>query len=565
MSTPNDPHRRVGLRLGSRAGAVVALATLFAGLSAACGDEPDTASSSGANGGADGPQEVVPAAAELLDPKAFGASSIRRQSRAELRASLTDVFGVDPGVLVDSLPADVTGAEVVNPFDNDAELQDVSTDLVVRMSDFAKSYAALVIQKPATLFGIAGCSPAKADDAACFDKVVRAVGRLALRRTVTDAEVTRFGEFLSFAREENDFGSALDAFVRVLVQHPEVLYRVEVGRPTAEPGVFALGDHEIATRLAFLLWGRTPDATLLDAADAGTLQTPAGRRAQAERMLGDARAKQHWSRFHAQWLGYANVTPPAALAADMNAESAALVDRVVFSGDREWLDLFRSDETFLTPTLAAHYGMTPPAKPGWVKYEGARGGGILSHGAFLLQGSKFGDTSPTLRGYRVLKRVLCKELGAIPPGIDTDNPPVSSPNACKAERYSMRSNAACAGCHTQTDDIGFGLENFGPSGEWRQTEPGLPSCTIDGKGAVGARAFSGPRELGQALAADPALAVCADRQLLRFALGRADTPEDKVTLDALDAQLASKKQLGSLLRALAETPAIAHRIERKTP
>lgn len=544
------------------------LATLLACVPLACGDPSDASSLEGAPGAeSDGkPEEVVPAAAQLLAPNAFGATLVRRQTRSELRASLTDVFGVDPGAAMDLLPTDVTGSEVVNPFDNDSTLQDVSTDLVVRMNSFAAAYAKLVVAQPSFILGGAGCKPAKADDAACFERLVRSIGRLAYRRTVTDAEVTRFSEMLAFAKEENDFSSAIDGFVRIVVQHPEFLYRIEGGKPTKDPSVFELNDHEIATRMAFLLWGRTPDVALLDAADAGELQTPAGRSKHADRMLADPRAKAQWSRFHAQWLGYANVTAPASLAADMDAEDSALVERTVLGAGRDWLELFRADDTFVTPALAKHYGMTPPAQPGWVEYEGTRGGGILSHGEFLLQGSKFGDTSPTLRGYRILKRVLCKELGAIPAGIDTDNPPAgASPNACKSERYSMRQNPSCAGCHTQTDNIGFGLENLGPSGEWRSTEPGLASCSIDGKGSVGDKPFAGPRELGAALAADPALATCADRQLFRFVVGRADTPEDAATLAALDAQLASKKQLGSLLRALAETPAIAHRIERTTP
>lgn len=541
------------------------LALVAAAAWAGCSDPADALTGRpGEEEKAPGETEVVPEASGLLATNAFGTSQLRRQTKAELRASLLEVFRVDPADLGGQLPDDITGSEVESPFDNDARLQDVSTDLVVRLDAFARAYAARVVASPAGMLSVAGCQPSGPSDAACFEAMVRNVGRLAFHRRPTDDEVTRMSAFLAFAQEEKTFDAAIDAFVRVVVQHPEFLYRVETGEPTGTAGVFRLDGDQIAARMSFLLWGQVPDAALLDAAEAGKLDTPAGRVEMADRMLADPRARASLRRFHAQWLGYASVSPPASLAADLEAETSALVDRIVVDEKRDWLDLFRMDETFVTPALATHYGMPAPAQPAWVKYEGTRGGGVLAHGAFLLQGSKFGDTSPTLRGYRILKRVMCQQLGAVPDNIDTDNPP-GSPTACKSERYSMRNTPSCASCHTRTDGIGFGLENFGPTGEWRTTEPGLASCTVDGQGSVEGQAFSGPKQLGETLAADPDVAACADRQLLRWALGRPDTAEDAPTLKALDAQRAAKKELGSLLRALAESEAMTVRIERTTP
>jgi len=507
--------------------------------------------------------EIVPGAAALLEANAFGATGLRRQTRAELRGSLLDIFGVDPAPLVDLLPSDVTGAETKNPFDNDRTLQDVSTDLVARYGHFAERYAALVAKSPTRLY--ATCTPSGPDDAACFDRIVRSAGRLAFRRRLTDDEAKHFtSELLPYAAEEQTMSSAVDGFVQIIVQHPEFLYRIETGKPGPTADTFELEPGQVAARLAFLVWGRTPDEALLDAAEAGALATPIGRRQQAERLLADPRASEHWDRFHGQWLGYANVALPTAIAEDLRQETKKLVDLVVFEEKRPWLDLFRLDRTFVTPALAQHYGMAPPVKADWVTYDAKRGGGILSHGDFLLQGSKFGDTSPTLRGYRILKRLLCGELGAIPPGVDTDNPPGgTAPNDCKTKRYSMRTNPSCSYCHAKTDGIGFGLENFGPAGEWRDAEPGNAACGIDGQGMLLDRPFKGPRELGDALATMPGLTACADRQLFRFVVGRADGPDDAKTLAALDAQLAAVKDLRSMVRALTDTPAIAYRVETK--
>ena len=57
-----------------------------------------------------------------------------------------------------------------------------------------------------------------------------------------------------------------------------------------ENGAIKLSSHEVASRLAFLLWGSVPDDTLNTAADADQLTTKEQVLAQAQRMVQD-RAK----------------------------------------------------------------------------------------------------------------------------------------------------------------------------------------------------------------------------------------------------------------------------------
>jgi len=54
--------------------------------------------------------------------------------------------------------------------------------------------------------------------------------------------------------------------------------------------VYVLDDYEVATRLSYLLWGSTPDAALLDDAEAGRLSDVAGVRDAALRLLEHPRA-----------------------------------------------------------------------------------------------------------------------------------------------------------------------------------------------------------------------------------------------------------------------------------
>ena len=148
-------------------------------------------------------------------------------------------------------------------------------------------------------------------------------------------------------------------------------------------------------------------------------------------------AKRQTQSFHAQWLGYADKFFPANLESDMLDEANKLVERTTTDPSRAWLSLFSSDETYITDNLAQHYGFPPPqGGAGWVRYP-AGFGGMVSQGVLASLGGKFGDTSPTLRGYELYKRLFCGELGNIPPGVDIDDAP-GTPGDCKTERYSMR-------------------------------------------------------------------------------------------------------------------------------
>jgi hypothetical protein len=383
-----------------------------------------------------------------------------------------------------------------------------------------------------------------------------------MRRPFTSAEAERYADLLlPIAMSEKNFKTAVELAIQTWIQNPEFLYRLEIGGGVmVEPNLVALSDYEIATELSFLIWGSTPDDALLEKARLGQLKDANVRANEATRLFESPKAREQWQRFHAQWLGYESAILPTALAADMQQESNKLIDRIVFETKSDWLDLFRANETYVTPALATQYGMAGVTTTGWTKYSGARGGGILAHATFLAQGAKFGDTSPTRRGYEIFKRVMCGKLGPIPDNVDTDVPP-GSPTDCKPKRYYMRSATSCAGCHSVTDNIGFGLENFGVAGEWRTTEPSNPSCVIDNAGSVGGASFSGPAALGGLLATNEQVSQCAVTQLFRFYSGRPEATEDEPVLNALNTEYLMNRSLKSVIVAMVRSPGFAHRVK----
>jgi hypothetical protein len=497
----------------------------------------------------------------LDDPGAFGPAGIRRLTRIEIARAVHDVFGVDATAELDLLPLDVAlEEETLNPFDNDYTLQYASPALLAGLDAFSRRVAERVTTDPAAREALVGCAPASARDEACFRAFVAQAGRRALRRPLAAAELDAFAGLLVHAEAANDFWVAVELAIRTLLQHMEFLYRVEVGveRPDM-PGVHALGDFEIASRLSFLMWGSVPDDALLDAAARGELRSEDALASQALRLLADPKAARQIERFHAQWLHYDDLTGLGALSPDFRGESDALVRRVVLERASPWVELFLSEETYATPALADHYGLGAVAAPSWIAGGEHRGGGILSHASFLSVDGRFPHTSPTLRGRNVLRRLLCGDVGEPPPDVDVDNPP-GPPDSCTPVSYDMRERSACAGCHGVMDDIGYGLEQLSPDGVFRTSEPGRPHCAIDGRGAVaGLGDFSGPRELGALLVSSGRLEACAVRQFYRFAMGRSERSVDETAIEELGARLRAEPDFAGILLAVATSEAFAYR------
>ena len=461
----------------------------------------------------------------------------RRLSSAELDNTVRDLFGDT------TRPATrLLGEDEFAPYDNDYTLQRASRTLIESIEVMANDVGDRVSTDPALRARIVPCTPSGDSDAACYRMFVEQMLARALRRPVTAEDVDPYMPLLDFATEDatnpyvtTDFYTSVGLAIRAVLQDPEFLYRIEVGAPTAEPTVFALGGHEIATRMAYLLWGTTPDPELLADAASGRLETTDGRRVVAERMLDDDRARDQVHRFHAMWLGYRSIPHGPELTAAFGTETNALIDRVVFEEDRDYADLFTLEETYVDPMLASHYGLPAVDAAGWAPYPADSGrAGILAHGSVLAAFSKFTDTSPTQRGILVRSRLMCDFIAPPPPTVNVDAPPGEGTDAvCKSERYALHrdQSTSCAGCHAQMDPIGFGLERFDVAGRYREHDDGYPDCAIDGVGELpGVGPFSGPAELGTLLVEQGEIDDCVVRQLWEFAQGREITDAEATAI-----------------------------------
>ena len=487
-----------------------------------------------------------------LDPEQASSalhSEVRRLSRSEIANVLEDVLGIKVPEAIDGLPQDTR-----TPFDNDYRTQSSTPVLAFGMMGLSEAVRAAVLANPSGIERLAGCS--LASGAGCLRAAVEPMGRLLLRRPISDSEIE---ELVTLPGADNAIESAA-LVASALVLDPEFLFRIERG--TAVGDVVQLDGNAIANRLSFLLWGSAPDETLLRrASELGDTQV---RVEETARMLRDPRAARQMQALHAMWLHYEEMpVGDFALKSALRQETDALVARVLIEEQRPWFDLFTSDETHIpSPEIAELYGIDESSVGQWVDPPDPKRAGILGHGSYLSVGTNFGDTSPTQRGLHILEGLLCREVPQVPDGIEVDNAPgEAGPDACKEDIWSMVRLDDCKGCHLAIDGIGFGLEQYGVTGEFRDTEPGRPNCTSRSQGSLaGMGDFSGPAELGSLVAASPEAGDCFAKAFLGFAVGRSELGErGEALLTQSRSAFASNPTIGVLLESYVGSVAFALR------
>ncbi len=519
--------------------------TLFLAAATGCMGSSSLATSSESSAGEPGGDSNVSAPGgnpTVAGPYALGrgASGIQRLSRVEYTRTMQLLLGIDLTADIETtIPPDNK-----TPFDNDYTRQDASKPLVEGYQAIAERAAALVVADATRRAAVVGCTPKSEADAACFRQFITQFGRRAFRRPLSTEEVDAYAGLLGAAAAKQTFAGAVGLALRAFLQSPDFLYRIEVGVPgSLSNGAVELTHFEWVTRFSYLLRGEPPDDALLDLAASGELADPGRRRAMVESMVDDPRGQAQVQRFHALLWQYDAMQISGAIVADLRKETDALIKRVVFENRASWLDLFRSKETYVNAALRDVYGMAP--KPGagfeWVPYPRPDQGGILAHGSLLSNGASGTDTSPTFRGKFVRERMLCQHIPPPPPDADT-NLPTDNTAACKKERFKAHQDSpSCAGCHSLMDPIGFGLENYDPTGRYRATEPGKADCAISGEGELaGVGKFQGSAGLSQLIVQQPdQVQRCMLEGLYGYTLGRAVLrADDEKLVDALSQRFA---------------------------
>ena len=331
---------------------------------------------------------------------------------------------------------------------------------------------------------------------------------------------------------------------------PAFLYRLE--RAPAGTAAAAVSDAELASRLSYFLWSSQPDNELRAVAASGHLHEPDILKAQAKRMLADARTGRLATEFACQWLHIYDFDSHdekseqhfpefAGLRSDMYEESIRFFTDL-FQHDGSVLGILDSDHTFLNEKLAKHYGISGVMGPEWRRVEGVKQfsrGGILSLATTLTKQSGASRTSPILRGNWLSEVVLGEKLPKPPKNVPQlpETVPAGLTERQLIERHSL--DEACIKCHAKIDPFGFALESFDAIGRFRQqdaaglaidTKTALPDGTkVDG--------LVGLRDYLMKTRRDAFLRQFC-RKLLGYSLGRGIQLSDEPLLTEMQQQLA---------------------------
>ena len=445
---------------------------------------------------------------------------LARLSVRQYRNTIRDLLG-DEVALPSTLEPDVKAEGLVAV---GATVASVSARGVELYEEGARAIAEQVMGDPALRAGVVTCAPSPA----CTEAFVVSFGRRVWRRPLVAEEVEALGGIAAEAEAAGEDGLAWA--LTALLQSPNFLFRAEIGAGGR------YGGYEMASRLSYFLWNTTPDDALLDAAEAGVLDTPEGIAAQARRLVEHRRARAGWRNFVSEWLDlYAldelrkdpNVYKHfnTELGGMAREETLRVAEWLVFDAVGDFRDLLTTRTTFVNRRLAAIYNVPSPVEEGYGRIELPAGGeraGLLGQVGVLARYAHPVATSSTLRGKFVQEVLLCRHLPLPPSDLNVAIPEVSEDAPTLRDRLAVhREVKACASCHDLMDPIGLSLERFDGIGRYRVEENG---ARIDAHGQLDGVPYDDALGLARTIREHEAFGPCVVRRVYSYATGHA--PED---------------------------------------
>jgi hypothetical protein len=449
-----------------------------------------------------------------------------------------------------------------------------------------------------------GCTT---QDDTCAKAFIASFASRAFRGQLDDTESTSLFTLYSTVKGQFDFPTGIQAIVEAVLESPRFLYVVELGDGMPSGKVVALSQYEIAGRLALFLWRSVPDATLMRAAGANQLSTPAQIQMHATRMIADAKATDALNDFTTQWAqlqGTANEGKDSQfmvwnkypkIGQEMVDETLTNVSQLVLVANGDLPTLLTSPASYINSDLAGFYGvtvptggtaviLTDPSLPmGQNTYTQAtltNRAGILTNGSIMATQAHTTLPSSVLRGKIVRENVLCDVMPPPPVGVVIPPPP-SAPNDAGTTRdlfVAHETKTGCVVCHKFMDPIGFGFMHFDASGAYQATDSnGITAANgvispptfppIDDSGQINMMnpgelqaTFTNLNDFTTQLAGATQTHQCFALQELRYALSRMETPSDACSAGQIyGAFTAGKLNIQQLLLGVVTSDAFRYR------
>jgi len=430
------------------------------------------------------------------------------------------------------------------------------------------------------------------NDEQCILDFVQRVGRLALRRPLSEGELAHYRSFYGAdsAIDARAFADVLGGFLNA----PQFLYVVEHGGdPTSSPAnTFALEAYELASRLSYHFWNSMPDERLFELADSGELLNDATYEAEVERLWADDRTRTTLHGFFREWMKLEDIPeldrnnaatvyqsfagedlPSATLRQEMADEVVDLIDYFTWTQPGGIEQLLLTPHSFArTPELAALYGITAWDGEGEPPSLGDERPGFLTRAAFLATGTA--NTRPIMKGLFIRTNVLCDKIPPPPENASAEPPeldPVLSTREVVEEL--TESDVGCSSCHARfINPLGFATENFDSLGRSRDEQQLFDDeGLLSGTAAIDTQTTpqilqdddsvsEGPADLMGMIADSGKATSCAVRHYFRFSMGRWEgVVSDGCLLESMRVALEETGSLAGMLRSVALSDAFRRR------
>lgn len=469
------------------------------------------------------PTPMMPASCGVAE------TPLRRLTRFEYNNTIRDLVG-DTTNAGNALPPD----SALDGFDNNALAQSTQPLHAAAFMQVAEELTA-----KAKLDSIVPCPIATADQA-CARRFISDFGKRAFRRPLTAAEGDElFALYRTHASAGPDL--ALRMVTQALLSAPQFMYRIELAGGRLTP-------YDVASRLSYFILGSMPDTDLFGAADRNELSTPQQVAAQARRLLDTPKARARMRDFFQQWTAIDDVVDVMrdpmlytgwkdVYATFMRHELWWFTERVMFDLDGSYRSLMTAPFTYANRELFGHYENIRANNTTFDKLDRdpTKYSGLLTMGGFMALNAKAEQSSPIYRGRWVREQILCQHLPQPPAEVMAATPPVDASSTTRQRHEQHQKDPVCSACHRLIDPVGFLFENYDAVGRWRTMDGRIP---VDSAGElVDAGDLNGryrnAAELGRKLGDSETGRDCQVRMMFRYAHGRAETPADRCTLDAI--------------------------------
>ena len=344
--------------------------------------------------------------------------------------------------------------------------------------------------------------------------------------------------------------------LKVLLASPRFLFLYE---PSLGGEKRQLTNRELAVRLSYFLWSGPPDEELYRAAQSGELSTPRGLVEQVDRMLASEKSEEFFVNFVTQFFELDRldgVHPEATDSPKYDRALQAATKREVIEFFRFLLqedlpvgDMIDPNYVVVNSLLADFYGIAGVHGDEFQMVrlaDDSPRGGLLGQSAILSLTGTGDRTSPVERGAYILRKMLNR-----PPPPAPANVPMLDPSDLgnRSVRETLRihmTKPQCSSCHHRIDPLGFGIENFGPVGLWRDSvlsADGTTRFPIDPTGVMpdGKRTFTSPEEMKDLMMEDrDAFLTGLTEAIMTYGIGRKVGYADQSDVQRVVAATAAK-------------------------